>query len=203
MIIFGHRASRITSGRLSNVTCPDCNSQTTYSYSIFGRYVHIYWIPLFPFAKTSVLECDNCKKTYTPKEVSERIKHKYDVEKKRTGVPVWHFSGLFIIAAFLCYLYVIFEKQHQKELLYAKTPIIGDIYTVEGDSSGYYTTLKVIGITKDSIFVAYNKFMVNSVSGYKRIDFSENYDEINIDGFSKKDIPELYNSKKIREINRE
>lgn len=102
MIFYGTNSSRLKDGILSNVECPHCQQQVTMRYSVFGRYAHIYWIPLFPIGKTNVLECTHCKRTYKLRELPERIKQKFEVEK-HTGIPFLHFSGLAIILLVVCY----------------------------------------------------------------------------------------------------
>jgi len=99
MIIYGTRSTNLKNGRITRVTCPHCSTETSMIYSVFGKYAHIYWIPLFPLNKLTFLECDHCRKTFKPKELPLDIQTKLKTEKEKDPpkTPIWHFSLLLII----------------------------------------------------------------------------------------------------------
>ncbi len=125
MIFYGTSASRLKDGRLSNVTCPNCDTPTSMNYSVFGKYFYIYWIPFFPIGKTNVLECNHCKRTYKLSELPEQIKHKFELEKHK-GVPIKHFAGIGIIALLIAWFSYSNVKDNELEAEYIKDPQIGD-----------------------------------------------------------------------------
>lgn len=201
MIFYGTKASTIKNGQIINVDCPNCETNSSMIYSVFGKYAHIYWIPLFPIKKITVTECNNCKKTFEYKELPQAIQTKLDREKEKDGAktPIWMFSGLFIIATLVAFGIYSSGETEKKEAEYLKAPKVGDIYRFESNP-GFYSTMKVESILKDSLHVFINKVETNKTSGVDDIDKPENYSEIY--GYSKAEIIKMYKDKEIYEINR-
>jgi len=201
MIFYGTKASTIKNGQIINVDCPNCETNSSMIYSVFGKYAHIYWIPLFPIKKITITECNNCKKTFEYKELHQAIQTKLDREKEKDGAktPIWMFSGLFIIATLVAFGIYSSGETEKKEAEYLKAPKVGDIYRFESNP-GFYSTMKVESILKDSLHVFINKVETNKTSGIDDIDKPENYSEIY--GYSKAEIIKMYKDKEIYEINR-
>ncbi len=201
MIFYGTRASRLKDGKISRVTCPNCSNETSMTYSVFGKYAHIYWIPLFPYKKITILECDHCKKTFEINQFAGEIGNKLQIEKERNPAKfkIWHFSGLLIIAGIIG-LALYFGKQNEKEeKSYLENPQVGDKYEYES-SKGFYSIMKISKVTNDSIYFLLNEMETNKKSGINDIDKSSNYNET--DGYTKSEISNYYKEGKIYEINR-
>ncbi|XMO87216.1 zinc-ribbon domain-containing protein [Algibacter sp. AS12] len=201
MIFYGTNSSRLKDGQLPNVTCPNCQTQTSMTYSVFGKYAYIYWIPIFPMGKVNVLECNSCKRTFKLKELPEQIQRKFETEK-HTGIPILHFSGLAIILLIIAYFTYSTSKHKDDEANYVKDPSIGDVYSVLSETKGQYTTMKVTGVTNDSVYVIFNNYEIDKRSGINKIDKAENYGDL-IDGYTKEEIVSLYTEKTIYNIDRD
>ncbi|ULC58921.1 zinc-ribbon domain-containing protein [Flaviramulus sp. BrNp1-15] len=201
MIFYGTNSSRLKDGQINNVTCPNCENQTSMTYSVFGKYAYIYWIPIFPLGKVNVLECNSCKRTFKLKELPEQIKHKFELEKHR-GIPILHFSGLAIIVLAIAFFAYSGSKNKELDAKYIQAPAIGDVYSVLSDTNGQYTTMKVTGVTNDSVFVVYNDYEIDKRSAIYKIDKKENY-TVYESGYTKQEILSLYADKTIYEIDRE
>lgn len=202
MIFYGTSASRLKDGRLGNVTCPNCDSQTSMNYSIFGKYFYIYWIPFFPLGKSNILECNNCKRTYKLSELPNQIQQRFELEKHK-GVPIKHFAGLGIIALLISWFSYSSMKDKENEAIYIESPMVGDVYSTTTQSSSYYTTAKVSKIEGDSIFVIFNNYEIDKKYSTSEIDKAVNYDEINTEGFTLDEIQQLYKDEIIYEIDRD
>ncbi|WP_452223075.1 zinc-ribbon domain-containing protein [Lacinutrix chionoecetis] len=102
IFFFGTRASKIGQKRLNNVTCPYCQTQNSFIATTYGRYVHFFWIPLFPIGKTTLAECTHCKKTYAQNEFTDQIQRSLQRENEinPSKRPFWHGCGCLIIVAF-------------------------------------------------------------------------------------------------------
>ena len=201
MIFYGTRASNLKNGQITNVDCPNCQTNTSMIYSVFGKYAHIYWIPFFPISKLTVTECTSCKKTYDYKELPQPIQTKIDREKEKdvAKTPIWMFSGLILIGVLVAFGAYSSGETEKKEAEYLKAPKIGDIYRFES-TAGYYSTMKVESVLKDSLHVYVNEMEVSKQSGISDIDKPENYKELY--GYSIEEIREMYKDKKIYEIDR-
>lgn len=200
MIFYGTNSSRLKDGQLNNVTCPNCENQTSMTYGVFGKYFYLYWIPIFPIGKTNVLECNSCKKTFKLKELPNQIKQKFELEK-HSGIPILHFSGLAIIACIVAYFSYSSSKHKELEAEYIKEPAIGDVYSVESESAGHYTAMRVASITQDSIYVLFNDYEIDKKSSIDQIDKNENYTDVK-DGYTKEEIISLYADETIYAIKR-
>jgi len=200
MIFYGTNSSRLKDGQLSNVTCPNCNTQTSMAYSVFGKYAYLYWIPVFPMGKVNILECNQCKKTYKLKELPQQIQQKFETEK-HTGIPFLHFSGLAIILLVIAYFSYSNSKHEADEAEYIKAPAIGDIYSIPSEGSGQYTTMKITSVTNDSIYFVLNDYEISEKSAIYKIDKASNYTTY-MEGYSKEEITSLYNDNTIFNIDR-
>lgn len=201
MIFYGTNSSRLKDGQLPNVTCPNCENQTSMTYSVFGKYAYLYWIPVFPIGKTNILECNSCKRTYKLKELPEQIQRKFETEK-HTGIPFLHFSGLAIILLIIAYFSYSSSKHKEAEAEYIKLPAIGDVYSVLSESKGHYTSMKVTSVTNDSVYVVFNDYEIDKRSSIDEIDIATNYSTFT-DGYTKEELVSLYEEETIYNIDRE
>ena len=202
MIFYGRKASRLKDGQLRNVTCPSCDTNTTMTYSIFGKYAHIYWIPTFPMGKENIIECDNCKQTFKVKELPEQIKNKFKLENQDVKTPFWNFSGLAIIACLIASIMYFAKQDDLNAVKYIESPQFGDVYTIDGSESDYSSAMKVIEVTKDSVVVIYNNYETDSYS-ISEINKPENYDTKQAYGFSLEQIKTMFDTKDISAVKRD
>ena len=100
MIFYGSKASNLGVQQL-NAHCDTCNMKTRQNTATFGKYAHVYWIPLFPIGKKSVSECQTCYKTIPDAQFSPDLKSAYSLNKPKT--PITHWSGGIIIALLISY----------------------------------------------------------------------------------------------------
>ncbi|WP_456315558.1 hypothetical protein [Pseudomonas shirazensis] len=198
---YGTKATNLKNGQIINVDCPNCNTNVSMIYSVFGKYAHLYLIPFFPIKKLTFAECNSCKKTFEQVELPSLIQQKLEREKEKSAVktPIWMFSGLFVIAAIVG---MAFFSSHQTDLdtaTFIKNPKQGDIYFIDSDQ-GHYTTMKINQISKDSVNVFLNEMEIDNKTSIDKIDIDENYKKQYT--ISKKDMLKLYDEKKIYEIKR-
>jgi len=192
MIFYGTRASNLKNGQIINIDCPNCQTNTSMTYSVFGKYAHVYWIPFFPISKITVAECNSCKKTFEYKELPEAIKTKFIREKEKSPVktPIWMFSGLGIVVAIIGIVAFLNRKDDENTSLYAKNPKVGDVYYFElPEMKGHFSTLKITKISKDSIFVLSNSMEIDSKSDIGKIMEDKNY--IYPESYSKVELKNL------------
>ncbi len=107
MIVFGTRGSLIKNIKTGNIACEHCGTKGPHMISIFGKYTHIFWIPVFPVSKKVFAECQHCKKTIDQKEFSPNLNQFYREEIQNTKQPYWQWSGLIIIAALVSLFFLI------------------------------------------------------------------------------------------------
>jgi hypothetical protein len=191
MIFYGTRSSNLKNGKIKNVSCPHCTTDTDMNYSVFGKYAHVYWIPFFPIGRTNIVECNDCKSTYDLKNLDETVKQKFKKEQDFNPVktPIWFFSGLFIIATITMSVMYYDNKQDDDEKVFIKNPKVGDLYHFKA-SEGFYSCMKVQEVTKDSVFCLANNMETNQETGIDDINVDKNYSLKTIWSYSKKELVE-------------
>jgi len=107
MIIFGQRASKIGEFDINETTCSYCEKENSQHVSIYGKYAHVFWIPVFPFGKKAVAECKHCKRTYEQSEFTPELKSKYKEAKKNVKTPIWHWLGLMLVFGLLILIKIL------------------------------------------------------------------------------------------------
>ena len=176
MIFYGTNSSTLKNGRISNVTCPNCEKSSKMNYTIFGKYFYIYWIPIFPVGRVNVVECIDCKATYDIKNLDQNTKNIFqkELERNPTKTPIKLFSGL-IIGLIVTVIIVGFSiKADEDSVLFAKNPKVGDIF-YETTPSGQYSTSKVVNVTKDSVYVLQNNLEIDRKSNISKTEEDKNY----------------------------
>ncbi|NKI32433.1 hypothetical protein [Croceivirga thetidis] len=174
MIIYGSRSTHLKSSNLPNAKCPCGESKGKLTASVFGRHVHVFWIPLFPVGKKAVFECKQCHKGFKKKELGEDAKLAYKNFKGTVKTPLWKYTGLAIIAI-LIGMGIYSSIQNDKKVVeYLENPAMFDTYTFKTESN-YYSTFKIVEVFQDSVFVNYNDYETDKISGIRKIDLKKNY----------------------------
>lgn len=100
-MIYGWRGAKIGSFDVPDTVCGHCDNHAPQRVTVFGKYVHVLWIPVFPTGKTKVAECMHCMRTIEENDFPSDLRanvHHYSGQVKR---PIWHFLGLILIAGFI------------------------------------------------------------------------------------------------------
>ncbi|MBD2768602.1 hypothetical protein IC235_11960 [Hymenobacter sp. BT664] len=71
--------------------------------SVYSRYVHIYWIPLFPFSKPTFVHCGHCQQAWEENGMPAELRSSTQQLKGQTRAPLWHWMGLLVIASLLAW----------------------------------------------------------------------------------------------------
>jgi rubredoxin len=168
MIIYGSKAVHLQSVELPNHSCPSCGTKGSLVMSIFRKHAHIYWIPLFPFGKVSAVQCQHCQLVFEDNKMPQPLWEIRAALKANSKGPIWQFAGLFLIGVFMFWGSRNDAKEQKGHLDKIQNPIAGDVYTYKMDST-HYSTMKVVGVSADSIFVVRNMLAVNNLAGIAQV----------------------------------
>ncbi len=177
MIVYGKNAKKIKEGKVRNIDCPHCTTNTTMNYSVFSSYAHIFWIPFFPYGRTTILECDSCKATYDLINLSDTIKEKLKKEQERNPAktPLTQYSFVGVIAVVFAIVAYMGKKDSDNTKVFAKDPKVGDIL-YETTASGAFSTSKITRVTQDSVYILENNMEIERKSDVSGVaDKEENY----------------------------
>ena len=109
------------------------------------------------------------------------------------------FSGFGVVALLVALAMFISGQTKDNEQAYLKDPKAGDVYSFKVDKE--YSTMRVDKVTKDSVYITYNDYIVDQSSGTDKIDIDKNY-TLEKDVMTAKDLQELYKKETIYSIDR-
>ncbi|TVZ15264.1 hypothetical protein JM81_1489 [Maribacter sp. MAR_2009_72] len=201
MIFFGTGSANIASIKTRNITCQHCKNEDTIYINIYRKHFHIFWIPVFPFIKSGNSFCSHCKQVLKPKEMPDQLQLQYKNIKGNVKGPTWQFSGLLLLICLIGLIIYTTGRDKLNTKLYLSEPEIGDIYKYRVDN-GNYSTMKLVSITQDSLFLSLNDYEISKRSRIYKIDKPENYPDTYF-GYSKHEISLMEKDGTILEINRD
>lgn len=173
MIIYGSRASHLLTQPVEG-SCPACSTPNSLRMSIFGRYAHVYWIPLFPFGKTGASECGHCHSVLQPKEMTPALRQSYLELRRQARTPIWHFAGLLLVAAVVAWGLVVNSTNRKDNQTFITAPHKGDLYHIKTDN-GHYSLLKVADVTGNSVKLLANTYEIDQETKVQELNKPENY----------------------------
>ncbi|MCC3159034.1 hypothetical protein LJ737_17455 [Hymenobacter sp. 15J16-1T3B] len=172
MIIYGTNGSHVRTEPLPGASCPACRTANEMQVSVFSRYVHIYWVPLLPYGKPAVAQCQRCQADWELKQLppeAEALKQAVRARKKATRAPWWQWSGAAVLAlAGIWTADAAIRDGHDNEAFLA-APQVGDIYTLRDDSTHNYTLLKVVQAQANTVEVVANEYETDNAQPIQKL----------------------------------
>ena len=174
MIIYGYRSSHLLTESVPG-ECTACSAPAALRMSVFGRYVHVYWIPLFSIGKVGASECGHCRQVLKPKEMNPGLRQLFQELKQRSRIPLWHFVGLAVVAALILWAMVASSKNHRANQTFITAPHKGDLYHVR-TNNGHYSLWKVQDVTGNAVKLLANNYEIDNETKVQDLNKPENYD---------------------------
>jgi hypothetical protein len=163
MIIYGMRAS-LRKAEFITENCPNCGTSNSIQMTVFQRYAHIFWIPMFPIGKTGVSQCAQCKQILKLKQMPDAVKLGYENLKSHTKIPLWTFSGLLLIALAIAG-FSIADKQKAAKVSHMMTSLKKDDILEVKVKDDEYTLFKVDHVAGNLVYIAISKYQTNMETG--------------------------------------
>lgn len=158
LFFYGVRNAAIATAPLPGVACAHCQVAGKLSCTVFSRYVHFFWIPVFPIGKTSATACQHCKQVLTPREMPPAYQSPVRAVQQATGTPLTHFALLVLLGAVMVLGFGIslFRKPGNPA---TPTATSAAAQTVAGtrykfnvtDDGQQYALIEVTDVTADSV----------------------------------------------------
>jgi hypothetical protein len=133
----------------------------------FSRYFHIFWIPVFPYKKEAITQCNHCKQILNKKEFSSDLLSQYEEMKANIKKPYWQYIGAVLFAVLIISVIASIREDNKKDIAFLNAPEKGDIYQIR-TTDGQYTLYKVSEVKTDSVYVLFNEFQTNKQSGLRQ-----------------------------------
>ena len=184
LFIFGIRDVRIGKFKDREHICYPCKAYDR-SVQIYRSYFHFCLIPVFPVGpKKFEIHCCNCGDD----TMSENIVREYD---QKTKTPLYFYSAwvLFASIAVIWFFWNRSSQQHKME--FVKNPVVGDVYNIKQkkDNETSYYFIKIVGVTRDSIFAIHNHF-----------DYGDFVNRLSADDYFEKDDTIFYKRKNLTDM---
>ncbi|HEY6503901.1 MAG TPA: hypothetical protein VIZ28_08005 [Chitinophagaceae bacterium] len=201
MIIYGTKATLLTKETVVE-KCQNCGKINTVEISVFQKYAHVFWIPFFPIGKTGISQCQHCKEALKLKEMPEPLRVSYSNLKQQLKAPIWTFSGLALVAVLITWGIVSEKQNDARNAKLIQAPQKGDIFEVRSGSN--YTLYKVQQVLGDTVYILYNQYETNKISGLADLKKKGNTGFADIaEPFLKKEIKAMFDDGDIIDIDRQ
>lgn len=141
--------------------CSSCQSTDSVVLIPHQKYFHIFFIPIFPLGKEYEAHCKKCGATM-PASLHQIGDHS-------VKTPIWTFSGPIIGIALLCLLFIIGTFGMKGDQSKLKDPQVGDIYEYRDREAKQYGLIKVDSVSKDSVYIVFNKYVIDKRKGLKQL----------------------------------
>ena len=165
MIVYGWNTKNIKQAPLTDYECPHCQQKQS-DLVIFAKYIHIFWIPVFPIKKTAIIVCKQCKHETDEKAITLGTQSAISQLKASVPVPKYLFSGLVLILAAIGYFIYDGMQTDKLEQAYLDAPQQGDVYLVrnnEEKTEYNHYLLKVREVAGDSVWVSNSSYNYNGI----------------------------------------
>ena len=198
MLVYGTNSSNMGATQVEEATCFGCNTKGSLVFTVSSKYVHIFWIPIFPYRKYGYSQCLHCHEIVDVKHMSLDHKKIYSNLYSDVRKPSWPSVGVGIILRVALGVIISNEEDNKNELSYIAHPLIGDIYEFEIEE-GSYSTMRVSIVDTDSVYVNFNEYETNMKTGIDEVHDDGYYNEM-LFGISRIDLQEMYDEEDIFNI---
>lgn len=96
IFFFGIKGKSVHTELIKGQKCTHCGQVNTTYADFISRYVHCFWIPLFPIRKKVLTYCTHCKQTLTRKEMPAAYQDAVERQEENVTTPLWHYSGVLV-----------------------------------------------------------------------------------------------------------
>ncbi|PIE97303.1 MAG: hypothetical protein CR988_08350 [Treponema sp.] len=106
ILYYGIKEKPLKTKNINTVWCSSCSKRGFISFSMFSKYFHIFWIPIFPVFRWGYSECSYCNNRLEPKVMPEDLKEEYKKFKKEAKFKIWQFSGVIAVVLLFLFFYL-------------------------------------------------------------------------------------------------
>jgi hypothetical protein len=183
IFLFGTRETHLRTVPTPGYACPACANNESLSLLFFSRYAHLFFVPLFPFSRRTLLVCSNCQQKGPESVIPGSLQPMAQQLKKQIGRPWWHFLGLILLAvpvAFFGFAALTAKpekEQKQEEAAMLRQPNVGDVYVLHTEQSDKVALLRVQRVVPDTVYVSPSKTVEGSFMAYQHSTKPETYQD--------------------------
>jgi hypothetical protein len=128
----------------------------------------VFWIPLFPFTKTAVSECGNCKQVLKQSEMPSSLQPTYTTLKSQSKTPFWTFAGLGLLIVLIGTSFISSKNKDERNAQLILAPKSGDVFEIKTPDK-QYTLYKVDKVEDNTVYIRMNNYEYNLPSGLRKL----------------------------------
>lgn len=138
----GIGSSTIGKFKVRNSSCSNCGNKNTQEVSVSGKYLTLFFVPLFPLYKSLVSTCSHCKQTIHRKNFKQSTEIQYQENKILIKRPFWHWIGSIVFLTLLSTFIIIgttanTKKDFRRNLLKADERLMTKSPSIKEDPISY------------------------------------------------------------------
>ncbi len=195
IVVFGKRSARIARFTDTAHRCYPCGSYDR-EVSVYRSYFHLCLIPVFPMGRRFIeMQCRVCG----DQTALDSVTKEYLPQAK---TPFWFLSFPILVLLVGSYWFYWNSHNQQENAAFVNKPAVGDIYCMyeEKTNETDYSFLRVISVTRDSVFVLHNRY--NYLGFVSRLDGNDYFLGHDTFGYSKNELQNMLAEKQIRDVQR-
>ena len=129
MLIFGTRARTVPGPQIQTL-CPACGRGEHRTFGLL-RYVHLFWIPVFPISRKPGTECTHCRHTRIGPEVAPEIAPLLKAELFPFRRMLIYCVGFFLLLGLAGTGFSVNAEQQRQEKAWLQAPQVNDYYVIQ------------------------------------------------------------------------
>lgn len=180
MIVYGSNSSHLLTEPVTAAPCHVCGASDSLRMSVFGRYTHVYWLPLFPAGKLGGAECRHCQQVTEHNQLPSHLQSHFSTLKQRANAPAWHYAGLLLMALMGLGTFTASGLNNKEDIAFLNRPHTGDLYHVR-TQEGNFSLLKVVAVDGNSVQLQANTYQTSNSATVAELNKPENYDRESFD----------------------
>jgi hypothetical protein len=108
-IIHAVKEKKVKEDQIYMARCANCGKYNTLFAEVIRKYFTLFWIPIFPLRKKTIIRCSDC---------------------------MW--TGTLILASFIFMVSIAISQRNAEIKSFAEKPEVGDIYVVRNNPKYYF-----------------------------------------------------------------
>lgn len=109
-IIYGSRRKMVGATDAFLYECPYCEETNTTTIAVYSKYYHIFWLPIFPFAKEAHANCSSCNASRGDHKFGPELTKQAQVIQKELKHPFYLYLLTILFCLFIVAIFIVAPK---------------------------------------------------------------------------------------------
>jgi len=167
ILFYGVRSRKLAAAPVSG-DCQVCGNRACQEMNLMLRYVHVFWLPIFPIGKKAVITCQQCQSRTEKASFTELQLEQLNELRNTHRTPAQYYIGIIILTLLVLYGIWISNQRSQRNASWLQSPLPGDIYEIRM-SADEYSLLKVHQRSGDTVLLQFSDLMSNKRTGLRKL----------------------------------